>query len=97
MVSLWGKAAVAVVDLESKHGCRVARAKSPHGDAFHRSGKRLLVGCSDVNAVVMLNVETGLPKEIIRTSLHATTKNGSTPNSLAVTLMNAFVGSQCRQ
>jgi DNA-binding beta-propeller fold protein YncE len=86
MVSLWGKASVAVVDLETRTVVAEWPVRShPTEMRFIDSGKRLLVGCSDDNAVVMLNVETGLPEEIIRTSLHATTKNGSTPNSLAVT------------
>ncbi|MEQ1828796.1 MAG: alkaline phosphatase family protein [Pirellula sp.] len=86
MVSLWGKASIAVVDLEAKRMTAEWSVRShPTEMLFLDEGKRLLVGCSDDNSVVMLNTETGVAEEVIRTSLYATSKNGSTPNSLAVT------------
>ena len=87
MVSLWGKSAVAVVDLESMKIVGEWPVRShPTEMVFLDEGKHLLVGCADDNSVVLLETESGTSKEVIHTSLFATKKNGSTPNSLAVSL-----------
>ncbi len=85
MVSLWGKASIAVVDIASQKLLAQWPVRShPTEMLFLDEGKLLLVGCTDDNSVVMLDTETGAQKEIIRTSLYATRTNGSTPNSLSV-------------
>ena len=85
MVSLWGSASIAVVDLETQKVSAQWPVRShPTEMLFLDEGKLLLVGCTDDNSVVMLDTQTGTPKEVIRTSLYATTRNGSTPNSLSV-------------
>jgi DNA-binding beta-propeller fold protein YncE len=85
MVSLWGAASVAVVDLESKSLAAIWSVRShPTEMLFLDDGKYLLVGCTDDNSIVMLDTANGAAKEVITTSLYATRKNGSTPNSLAV-------------
>ncbi len=85
MVSLWGKSSVAVVDLDSMTLAGQWSVRShPTEMLFLDNGKHLLVGCSDDNSVVLLETENGTSKEIIHTSLFATKRNGSTPNSLSV-------------
>lgn len=85
MVSLWGKSSVAVVDFDSMTLAGQWTVRShPTEMLFLDGGKHLLVGCSDDNSVVLLETENGTSKEIIHTSLFATKKNGSTPNSLSV-------------
>jgi DNA-binding beta-propeller fold protein YncE len=85
MVSLWGAASVAVVDLEKKSVIATWPVRShPTEMLFLDEGKHLLVGCTDDNAVVLLDAATGAAKEVITTSLYASRKNGSTPNSIAV-------------
>ena len=84
MVSLWGKSAIAVVDLESMTLASQWKVRShPTEMIFIDDGKFLLVGCADDNSVVLVDTATGTTKEVIQTSLFATKKNGSTPNSLS--------------
>lgn len=86
MVSLWGKSSVAVIDIETMKMREQWTVRShPTEMVFLDEGRHLLVGCSDDNSVVLLETEKGTTKEIIHTSLFETKKNGSTPNSLAVT------------
>jgi len=85
MVSLWGKSSVAVIDLATMTMTGQWSVRShPTEMQFIDEGKLLLVGCTDDNSVVMLDTQDGSSKEVIRTSLYATTRNGSTPNSLSV-------------
>ena len=85
VVSLWGKSSVAVIDLESMKLAEQWSVRShPTEMLFIDDGKFLLVGCADDNSVVLLETEKGTSKEIIQTSLFATKRNGSTPNSLSV-------------
>jgi DNA-binding beta-propeller fold protein YncE len=85
MVSLWGHASVAVCDLTTnKMVGQWATRSHPTEMLFLDEGKYLLVGCTDDNSVVVLNTRDGTAIETIQTSLYATTKNGSTPNSLSV-------------
>ncbi len=85
MVSLWGKASIAVVDLASQSLSATWTVRShPTEMIFLDDGKSLLVGCTDDSSVVVLDTETGATKEVITTSLYNMRRNGSTPNSLAV-------------
>lgn len=85
MVSLWGRASIAVIELASKKMVAEWPVRShPTEMQFLDNGALLLVGCSDDNSVVVMSPDTGIIKEVIKTSLYATTRNGSTPNSLSV-------------
>ncbi len=85
MVSLWGQASIAVVDLKTKTMIATWPVRShPTEMLFLDEGETLLVSCTDDNAVVMLDTATGSAKEVITTSLYATRKNGSTPNGISV-------------
>ena len=85
LVSLWGKSAIAVIDLESMALAGEWKVRShPTEMIFIDDGKFVLVGCADDNSVVLVDMATGNSKEVIQTSLFATKKNGSTPNSLSV-------------
>ena len=85
MVSLWGKSAIAVIDLGSMKFVEQWPVRShPTEMVFVDDGKFLLVGCADDNSVVLLETEHGTSTEVIHTSLFATKRNGSTPNSLTV-------------
>ncbi|HUP82157.1 MAG TPA: YncE family protein, partial [Pirellula sp.] len=85
VVSLWGKSSVAVIDLKSMRLAEQWLVRShPTEMLFIDDGKYLLVGCADDNSVVLLETDKGTSKEIIQTSLFATKRNGSTPNSLSI-------------
>jgi DNA-binding beta-propeller fold protein YncE len=84
-VSLWGKAAVAVVDLKawaiddtwSTEAHPTEMALSPDAD-------RLFVACANSNKVTIIDSESGRSTETISTALYPQAPNGSTPNSLAL-------------
>jgi DNA-binding beta-propeller fold protein YncE len=85
MVSLWGKSSIAVIDLETMKLESIWPVRShPTEMRFIDDGQHLLVGCADDNSVVIMNAKSGTTKEVIRTSLYGTERNGSTPNSLCV-------------
>ena len=85
MVSLWGQASIAVIDLATNTLQATWPVRShPTEMLFLDDGKYLLVSCTDDNAVLMLDTATGATKEVITTSLYATRKNGSTPNGIAI-------------
>jgi len=84
-VSLWGKAAVAVVDLKTgKLQKTWATPSHPTEMSLLDEGRVLLVACSNENSVAVVDTQAGRTLEIIRTSLYPTAKNGSTPGSLCV-------------
>ncbi len=84
-VSLWGEAAIAVIDLRS---CRVltrwATEEHPCEMTLTRSGKRLFVANASRNSVTVFDTGAGKPMEIIQASLFPRALPGSTPNSLAL-------------
>ncbi|XZE42775.1 bifunctional YncE family protein/alkaline phosphatase family protein [Pirellulaceae bacterium SH467] len=84
-VSLWGHAAVAQIDIAKGQIAQTWDVHShPTEMLFLDEGKYLLVSCADDNSVVLIDTSTGNQKEVIRTSLYHTAKNGSTPNSISV-------------
>jgi DNA-binding beta-propeller fold protein YncE len=84
-VSLWAQRAVAEVDLEAWKVVRTLETRShPCEMAILDAGRWLLVACADDNSVVLLDLESGLQKEVLQTALYAQAKNGSTPSSIAV-------------
>ena len=84
-VSLWGQAAVAVVDIGSGHVLgRWPTQEHPCEMALTRSGKRLFVADSSRNAVTVLDTSSGKTLETTSTALYPQSSPGSTPNSLAL-------------
>jgi YVTN family beta-propeller protein len=84
-VSLWGKAAVAVVDSKSKSIEAVwPAAAHPTEMVLSLDESLLYVACADSNSVVVLDTETGRPVEVIRTALYPRGPGGCTPMSLAL-------------
>jgi DNA-binding beta-propeller fold protein YncE len=84
-VSLWGKSAVAVVDVENAK-VLAEWPVQPHPTelALSPNGKLLYVACANTNSVVVLDTESGKALESISSALHASAPPGSTPNSLAL-------------
>lgn len=85
-VSLWGQAAVAVLDLDALSiVTQWATEAHPTELALSPDGKRLFVACANSNTVTVLDTETGQALEVIWSALHPQAPSGSTPNSLALT------------
>jgi DNA-binding beta-propeller fold protein YncE len=84
-VSLWGHAAVAVVDLPRGAIAATWKTEShPTEMVLSRDGARLFVACANSNKVVVLDARTGRGIETLWSALHPNAPNGSTPNSLAL-------------
>jgi YVTN family beta-propeller protein len=84
-VSLWGKAAIAVVDLKSKSVEAIWPAAAHPTEMLLSPDESLLyVACADSNSVVVLDTETGRQVEVIRTALYPKGPGGCTPMSLAL-------------
>jgi Lactonase, 7-bladed beta-propeller/Phosphoesterase family len=85
-VSLWAQAAVAVVDLNSRHVvARWPTQEHPCEMALTRSGQRLFVANASRNTVSVFDTDTGKLNETICAALYPNAPPGSTPNSLALT------------
>lgn len=87
-VSLWGQAAVAVLDWPLRDGAAVA-AVWPTGDhpnemLLTRDAATLYVACANGNTVSVLDTATGQPREVLCSALFPDAPNGSTPNSIAL-------------
>src|SRR5262249_40621620 len=84
-VSLWNRAAVAVLDLRAK---RVTGTwpTEPHPTelALSADGKRLFVACANSTKVSVLDTETGKGQETIACSLYPAAPVGNTPNGLSL-------------
>lgn len=84
-VSLWGQAAVAVIDSNSgRILSRWAAEEHPCEMALTRSGRHLFVANSARNSVTVFDTESGKPVETIWAALFPQALPGSTPNSLAL-------------
>ncbi|MDB5386711.1 MAG: vgb 1, partial [Planctomycetaceae bacterium] len=84
-VSLWGGAAVAVVNLETRKLDATWTVDShPTEMALSTDGKTLYVACANSNHVVVLDTESGKQLEVISSALYPQSPNGSTPNSLSL-------------
>ena len=84
-VSLWGKSAVAVIDLKTGKNETLWKTDShPTEMALSPRDDVLYVACANSNAVVAIETATGTILETIRTALYPQSPNGSTPNSLAL-------------
>ncbi len=87
-VSLWGQAAIAVVEWPLRGGAGVA-AVWPTGDhpnemLLTRDAATLYVACANGNTVSAIDTATGHPREILSSALYPDAPNGSTPNSIAL-------------
>ena len=85
-VSLWAKAAVAVIDLE-KNAVTATWPTAAHPTELVLSpdGKALFVACANSTKVSVLDPATGKGLQTIVCSLYPSAPNGNTPNSLALT------------
>jgi len=84
-VSLWGRAAVAVLELESGKVLSEWKTQShPTELVLSPDGKRLFVACANSNTVSVLDTSDGRGMEVISSALHPQARNGSTPNSLSL-------------
>jgi WD40 repeat protein len=85
-VSLWSKAAVAVIDLEAKKlETAFATDRHPTEMLLSPDGKALFVACSNSTRVSVLSADTGKGLETINCALYPNAPIGNTPSSLALT------------
>jgi DNA-binding beta-propeller fold protein YncE len=86
LVSLWNRAAVAVIDLGAKKPVATwPTERHPTEMALSPDGKALFVACANSTKVSVIDTATGRPRETIACSLYPAAPNGSTPNSLCLT------------
>jgi DNA-binding beta-propeller fold protein YncE len=84
-VSLWARASVAVLDLNSnKVVAQWPTQEHPCEMALTRSGNILFVANASRNTVSVLETQTGKSLELISAALYPDSLPGSTPNSLAL-------------
>ncbi len=84
-VSLWGQAAVEVIDLRSFQAvARWAVQEHPNEMLLNKSGKLLYVANANRNTVTVLDTATGRTIETLIASMNPADFPGSTPNSLAL-------------
>jgi DNA-binding beta-propeller fold protein YncE len=85
-ISLWNKAAVAVVDLkENKVVQTIETEKHPTEMIFGPDEKTLYVACSNSTRVSVIRTSDGKVLETINCALYAQAPSGNTPNSLSLT------------
>jgi DNA-binding beta-propeller fold protein YncE len=85
-VSLWAKAALAVLDLDRQVlAATFATGRHPTEMALSPDGKTLYVACANSTRVSVLDAESGKGLETINCALHPAAPVGNTPASLALT------------
>ncbi len=85
-VSLWNKAAVAVIDLKTnKVVDSFATEKHPTEMVLGPSEKTLFVACSNSTRVSVIRTADGKALETINSALYPRAPSGNTPNSLSLT------------
>ncbi len=85
-VSLWNKAALAVIDLEDNKVLGTWPTEAhPTEIALAPGGKTLFVACANSTKVSVLDTATGKALETITCALYPTAPSGNTPNSLCLT------------
>ncbi|HEY1379699.1 MAG TPA: alkaline phosphatase family protein [Gemmataceae bacterium] len=85
-VSLWNKAAVAVIDpAEGKVVATWPTEAHPTEMAIRHDGKALYVACSNSTKVSVIDPSSGKPLQTLACALYPTAPTGNTPNSLALT------------
>lgn len=84
-VSLWARAEVAVIDLESNQiKARWKTEEHPNEMLLTKNSRLLYVANANRNTVSVINTEEGTTVETIWSALHPQAPAGSTPNSLAL-------------
>jgi YVTN family beta-propeller protein len=84
-VSLWNRAAVAVVDTEAcKVVATIPTQEHPSEVLLARGGKVLYVANANRNTVTVIDTAAGKPVETIGTAIDPAAPAGSTPSSLAL-------------
>jgi DNA-binding beta-propeller fold protein YncE len=85
-VSLWSKAAVAVIDLAEEKVVRTL-ATEPHPTemVFGPGDKTLFVACANSTRVSVIDLADGKGLETINCALYPSAPAGNTPNSLSLT------------
>jgi DNA-binding beta-propeller fold protein YncE len=85
-VSLWNRAAVAVIDVDKKKVVQTfATERHPTEMVLGPGDKTLFVACANSTRVSVVNVADGKGLETINCALYASAPNGNTPNSLCLT------------
>ncbi|HXD88864.1 MAG TPA: alkaline phosphatase family protein [Urbifossiella sp.] len=85
-VSLWNRAAVAVIDLEKNAiAATWATAEHPTEMVLSPKGDALYVACANSTKVSVIDPATGTGLQTIVCSLYPQAPSGNTPNSLALT------------
>jgi DNA-binding beta-propeller fold protein YncE len=85
-VSLWARAAVAVIDLEKNAVVATwPTAEHPTEMLLAPKGDALYVACANSTMVSVIDPATGKPLQTINCALYPGAPNGNTPNSLAMT------------
>jgi DNA-binding beta-propeller fold protein YncE len=85
-VSLWNRAALAVIDLETKKVTDTwPTEKHPTEMALDPDGKLLYVACANSTRVSVLDAKTGKALQTLNCALYPTAPSGNTPNSLSLT------------
>lgn len=84
-VSLWGKSAIAVVNLSTMAVDATWPTQShPTESLLTKDQKTLYVACANSNNVSVIDTESGKAIETISSALFPTASNGSTPNSVSL-------------
>jgi WD40 repeat protein len=85
-VSLWNKAAVAVIDLaERKVVATWPTERHPTEMALRPDGKALYMACANSTKVSIVDPNTGKALQTLACSLYPAAPGGNTPNSLSLT------------
>jgi YVTN family beta-propeller protein len=85
-VSLWARAAVAVIDLEKNAVVATwPTAEHPTEMLLSPKGDALYVACANSTQVSVIDPATGKGLQTITCALYPSAPNGNTPNSLAMT------------
>jgi DNA-binding beta-propeller fold protein YncE len=85
-VSLWSKAAVALIDLEKNAVVAIwPTAEHPTEMLLNPKGDALYVACANSTKVTVIEPATGKALQTIFCSLYPQAPKGNTPNSLAMT------------
>ncbi|MCA9190563.1 MAG: beta-propeller fold lactonase family protein [Planctomycetales bacterium] len=84
-VSLWGKSAIAVVNLANLEIIDNWNTEShPTESLLTQDQQTLYVACANSNCVTVIDTESGKSLEVISSALYPTAANGSTPNSVSL-------------
>ncbi|MFM7845555.1 MAG: bifunctional YncE family protein/alkaline phosphatase family protein [Planctomycetota bacterium] len=84
-VSLWGRSAVAVLDLKTNEVVATWNVASHPTEILESAdGKIVYVACTNSTSVYVIERETGKTLEVIKASLFPTADLGNTPNSIAL-------------